>query len=133
MDTISTTLRSYHLKATPQRIAIADALDHYGHLSIERLYELMLQKFNSISLATIYKNIHIMVDAAFIQEVKIPHAKSVFEITKSAHSHIVCRECGEIEDITLDLSSIYKEADKCSTFEITDATLVFSGRCQKCQ
>ena len=126
-------LKSHRLKVTPQRIEIANALMHYGHLSIEKLYEMMRKKFPSISLATIYKNLNIMTDSAFVQEVKIPHAKSVYELTKETHSHLVCQECGEIQDIILDLTHLSEIASTVSRFHINKADLVFSGICKNCQ
>ncbi len=126
-------LRKHNLKATPQRLAISDALYINGHMSIEVLYELMLKKFNSISLATIYKNINLMMENSFIQEVKIPNAKSVYELTKTAHSHLVCDSCGEVEDITIDLDAIIDEAKQISSFKIDKANLVLSGVCKNCQ
>ncbi len=126
-------LRKHNLKATPQRLAISDALYINGHMSIEVLYELMLKKFNSISLATIYKNINLMMENSFIQEVKIPNAKSVYELTKTAHSHLVCDSCGEVEDITIDLDAIIDEAKQISSFKIDKASLVLSGVCKNCQ
>ena len=133
MNNYTNILRAHNLKATPQRLEIANALHKYGHVTIENLYEMMHIKFTSISLATIYKNINIMMENAFIQEVKIPNDKSVYELTKEAHSHLVCTHCGEIEDITLDITSLMEEAMKASHYKIEKSNLVFSGLCQQCQ
>jgi Fur family peroxide stress response transcriptional regulator len=125
-------LRQHNLKATPQRLAISNALYANGHINIDTRYGLMQQKFNSISLATIYKNINIMLENSFIQEVKIPHNKSVYELTKSAHSHLVCEKCGEVEDINLNMNHILTEATLKSSFEISKSDLVLSGVCKNC-
>jgi Fur family peroxide stress response transcriptional regulator len=126
-------LREHHLKATPQRAAIAEALDIYGHLSIDELYELLKKKFNSLSLATIYKNINIMIDNAFVSEVKLPHQKSVYELTKEAHSHFLCNKCNSVVDISVDLEDVILEAKEKSNFEINSVSLVFAGICEKCK
>ena len=126
-------LRAYHLKATPQRIAIAEALDTFGHLSVEQLYELLKKKFHSLSLATIYKNINIMMENAFVSEVKLPEQKSVYELTKEAHAHLQCKECHEVWDIHIELDDVIKEAAKNSTFQIESASLVLSGICDQCR
>jgi len=133
MNNFTDILRAHHLKATPQRLAIANTLYSRGHVNIEDLYETMLKKFSSISLATIYKNINIMIENAFIQEVKIPNAKSVYELTKEAHSHLVCDNCGQVEDITLDLNAVSELASHSTDFKINKADLVFSGLCKNCQ
>ena len=125
-------LRAHNLKATPQRLAMASILEFHGHTTIDVLYEEMLRKFDSISLATIYKNIHIMLENSFVQEVKIPHTKSVFELTKEAHSHLVCKECSSIEDITLDMQNLSLQVDSLSNFKIESASVVFDGVCIEC-
>ncbi len=133
MENYVNQLRDHQLKATPQRIAIAEALDKHGHLSIDGLYALLKEKFHSLSLATIYKNIHIMMENSFVAEVKLPEQKSVYELTKEAHSHLLCKNCGAVEDIKIDLSHAIDEAKKSSNFEIESVSLVFSGLCNKCQ
>lgn len=133
MQNYTDMLRTHHLKATPQRIEITNALMMNGHLTIEKLYDILLNKFSSISLATIYKNINLMIENSFIQEVKIPNAKSVYELTKEAHSHLVCEQCGSVEDIHIDLAHL-KTVDLCKVnFQVNKLDLVLRGTCQNCQ
>ena len=126
-------LHQHNLKATPQRLAIADALEAKGHLSLDELYALMLKKFSSISLATIYKNINIMVENAFIQEVKLPQMKSVYELSKASHAHLVCKKCEEIVDTDIDLNQVHVDVVKLKNFKIESSDLVLSGLCKNCQ
>jgi len=60
MNDFTNILREHHLKATPQRLAILENIFLYGHINIDKLYDKVKQKFHSISLATIYKNINAM-------------------------------------------------------------------------
>jgi Fur family peroxide stress response transcriptional regulator len=126
-------LRQHNLKATPQRLAITEILYTKGHINIENLYNLMAKKFSSISLATIYKNINIMIENSFIQEVKLPDTKSVYELTKENHSHLLCSSCNDVVDIDIDLDSLINKASKATDFHIDSANLVLSGICKKCQ
>ncbi len=125
-------LKENNLKVTPQRVAIVDELYLKGHLNIEDLYRLLKSKFPSISLATVYKNINSMMTSFFVTEVKIPHEKSVYELTKELHSHMICNNCKHIEDITLNTSSIIKEATKKSEFAFKDVSVVITGLCKNC-
>jgi len=126
-------LREYNLKATPQRAAIAEALDVYGHLNIEQLYEHLKKKFSSLSLATIYKNLHIMMDNAFVCEVKLPEKKSVYELTKEAHSHLLCKNCNAVVDVNIDIENILHQAKQKSNFKIESTSIVFAGLCENCK
>ena len=125
-------LKEHNLKVTPQRVAIVDELYLKGHVNIDDLFTSLKVKFPSISLATIYKNIHSMLDKYFVSEVKIPHEKSVYELTKELHSHAVCSSCNAIEDITLNTASLFNEASKKSAFKLDNIDIVFTGTCKKC-
>lgn len=133
MEHYALKLREHSLKATPQRAAIAEALDTYGHLSVEELYEILRKKFASLSLATIYKNIHIMLENAFVSEVKLPGQKSVYELTKETHAHLQCTNCHTIEDIALDMECLLSQAKTKTDFDVQTANLVLSGLCKKCR
>ncbi|MFA6197047.1 MAG: Fur family transcriptional regulator [Sulfurimonas sp.] len=133
MKNYTNTLRQHNLKATPQRLAIVDALFVHGHMNTESLYFMMLEKFSSISLATIYKNINLMIEKSFIQEVKLPHAKSVYELTKTSHSHLLCKKCGAIEDVEINLDKFVLEISKTNQFQIDKTDFVLSGNCKNCQ
>ncbi len=129
----ATLLNQHQLKATPQRLEIVKLLNQYGHISIDNLYNMMQNRFPSLSLATIYKNIHKMCDTFFVSEVKIPNNKSVYELTKSEHAHIVCTQCHNIIDINLDISSIVTQATTNTHYSIDSSSVVLNGLCPKCQ
>ncbi len=129
---ITKLLKDYDLKVTPQRMCIVEELMHNGHLSIEELYEKIREKFPSLSLATVYKNIHAMMDKEFIKEVKIPNLKSKFELSKEDHAHIICKYCGKVEDINVNSMDIIKEVESKSSYQIDHTELIFSGICPTC-
>ena len=126
-------LKEYNLKVTPQRLAIVEELHSHGHLNIDDLYSLLQKKFPTISLATIYKNVHAMLDKIFLSEVKLPNEKSVYELSKAQHAHIICSNCKKIVDVTVDTSSLAKEAEGFSSFELNEISVVFTGICTDCK
>ena len=112
------TLKQYELKVTPQRVAIVEELYICGHLNIDQLYNKLLDKFPSISLATIYKNMNSMIERNFVQEVKVPNEKSVYELSKANHAHFVCDGCKTIEDLHLDMQSILTQVQVNTNYTI---------------
>ena len=125
-------LKNHDLKVTPQRLLIVESLYTKGHINIDDLYTLLKETFKTISLATVYKNIHIMSDKKLIQEVKIPNEKNVYELIKDEHSHLVCIKCHSITDITLDTQKLVQEASKLSKFQINNSAIVLNGICKEC-
>jgi len=126
-------LHEHTLKATPQRLGILNLMHKYGHLSIDELFEQIKKQFNSISLATLYKNINAMLETALITEVKIPNMKSIYEIAKLPHAHLLCDKCGEFKDISVDLDNLISKTESKSNYKLKNTSLIFSGLCEKCQ
>jgi len=133
MKEFTNILREHHLKATPQRLAMLESIFMYGHINIDKLYDEVKQKFNSISLATIYKNINAMTKNLLLLEVKLPNDKSVYEIIKEEHSHLLCNSCGEVTDIQVETKNIRENIEKRYDFNVSQSDIVISGTCKKCQ
>lgn len=126
-------LKSHQLKATPQRMAIIELMHTTGHISIDDLYRAIKQKFASISLATLYKNIHTMMELSLIREVKIPGQKAKYEIEKESHAHILCKSCGELKDIPFNAESLLQKSMDMSHYVADEVSIVVSGVCPVCQ
>ncbi len=126
-------LRKSDLKVTPQRLGILSLMHDMGHVSIEDLYEKIQKQFSSISLATLYKNVNAMLEKAIVKEVKVPHQKSRYEITKAPHAHIMCEQCGRFEDIAVDMGHVVTCIDGIIDFDVKETNLIFSGICSHCR
>ena len=126
-------LQHHQLKATPQRIAIIELMEYSGHISIDDLFKEIREKFSSISLATLYKNIHSMMSVNLIREVKIPGQKAKYEIEKIPHAHVVCKTCGELKDIHFDATRLLEDTIKNSDYRADDVSIMISGICPNCK
>ena len=125
-------LQRHKLKSTPQRLEIIKVLETNGHLNIHGIYEKLKKKFPSVSLSTIYKNINTMSEKGFLSEVKLDGQKSVYELIKKHHSHVVCTECKSVRDIEVDTSDILSKAKNVSQYDLGLSSLIFYGLCPNC-
>lgn len=132
MNNFTNILREHNLKATPQRLAMMELIFLNGHINIDSLYLKVKERFSSISLATIYKNVNAMTKNLLLLEVKLPNEKSVFEISKEVHSHLLCSKCGNVIDIKIDTATIENKIATKYHFKIEQTDLVVSGICKKC-
>ena len=132
MKDFTNILRTHNLKATPQRLAILEIIFSHKHINIDKLYDEVKQKFDSISLATIYKNINAMTKNMLLQEIKLPNEKNVYEMIKEEHSHLLCNKCGEVIDIQVETKDITKDIEKKYDFTISQSDVVLSGTCKNC-
>ena len=125
-------LKEHQLKITPQRVGILEVMHSAGHINIDELFLHVKKRFSSISQATLYKNIHAMLEKHLIKEVKLPTQKVRYEITKAPHAHLFCKVCHNVEDIKIDTSTLNHAALLQENFTIEETEVVFSGICAKC-
>ena len=126
-----TLLKENDLKATIQRTSILKSIEQAGHINIDDIYEVLKEQYPTLSLATIYKNIILMQKNSVIIEVPINSEKSKYELKKDDHIHLICQECGEIQD--RDISSKTKETLEISDFKLNSSQINLYGVCKVCQ
>ena len=70
-----------------------------GHPSPEEVYARVKKKVPSISMATVYKNIHLFVESGVFRKMSLHHGSLRVEMNDELHHHLVCSKCKEISDI----------------------------------
>jgi len=110
-------------------------IEKYGHIAIERIYEEVSKVHASLSLATIYKNILLMVERGVLTEVHIIGRKSKYEIIKEDHLHLVCTGCGEVTDKMLDNTTAENtlRVAESAGFMLDHRQVNLYGMCEECR
>jgi len=128
-------LKENGLKATFQRMNILDVVEKSGHMSVEDIYDEVTKVHPSLSLATIYKNIILMMEKGVLVEVPIAGKKPKYELAKSDHMHLICTECGDVEDRScLDSTDkILHTLTEQEHFKLNKRQINLYGVCEKCQ
>ncbi|MGC8502908.1 Fur family transcriptional regulator [Desulfurella sp.] len=123
-------LNKKNLKVTPQRLHILSLIKQFGHMDIDELYLQIKKNYPYMSLATIYKNISVMVENGILNEIKIAQQKTKYELLADFHAHFICTNCKKIEDLDIDISCILKGFDQAS---VQSVQLQIYGICNACQ
>ena len=131
MKNYITLLKENDLKATIQRTSILKSIDHAGHINIDEIYEDVKELYPTLSLATIYKNIILMQANNVIVEVPMNGEKSKYELKKEEHMHLICQECGKIQDTKI--SKQTQEALVIDNFQLNHSQINLYGVCTSCQ
>ena len=92
-------LKQAKLKATPQRLCVLKILSNHAHPTIDELYKQIKTEYPSISLATVYKNLNTLINENLVVEVNSPNQKAKYDIYEHPHIHLVCSNCGNVQDI----------------------------------
>ena len=92
--------REHGLAFTHQRQVIYSAvMSATDHPTPEAIYEKVRRQIPSISLGTVYKNIHTFLEAGLLKEVSLHHGSLRVDANLHAHHHLVCRACRSIIDL----------------------------------
>ena len=128
-------LKESGLKATYQRMNILERIEAHGHMSIDAIYDEVIKAHPSLSLATIYKNIILMVEKGVLVEVPISGNKSKYELCKEDHIHLVCTECGEVEDKPKDsfADNLFASITQKENFTLSKQQINLYGVCSHCK
>lgn len=125
-------LRKANLRATVQRMVILEMIKDAGHVDVDHIYKRLKEKVPSISLATVYKNLHSLKNADLIKEVMIEGRKSVYEFKDTDHIHVVCVKCGKIEDMHEGIDSLNLAATKNFDRPVYGLKVTLESICSDC-
>jgi Fur family peroxide stress response transcriptional regulator len=123
------------LTATHQRQILYEVMQTMpGHPSPEEVYARVKKRIPAISLATVYKNIHLFVERGVLKEVSMHHGSLRVELNSRLHHHMVCSHCKAIADIEeKDLGVLPALQRLPGGFQVERYAIDVIGICAACQ
>ena len=92
-------LRESGYRATPQRLAIYDALWNAGsHPTVADIHHLAEKRDPTISRATVYKTLQLFTELGLVREIGFRDDSTRYDPETDCHINLVCTACGKIED-----------------------------------
>jgi Fur family peroxide stress response transcriptional regulator len=123
-------------RITPQRYAVLRVLSRsVDHPSAETIFGRLAPEYPTMSLATVYKTIHLLKKKGEVLELEFSELGNRYDGNKPyPHPHVICTGCGAIVDPSmLDLDEITSKMMVETGFNITSHRLDFYGLCPACQ
>lgn len=123
------------IAVTQQRQVLYEVMQAMqGHPTPEQVYAEVRDRLPAISLATVYKNIHLFVESGVLREVSLHHGTVRVELAGDDHHHIVCSRCKTIADIEeSELGAISRQDRLPGGFLVERYAIDVIGLCAKCQ
>jgi len=123
------------LALTHQRQVLYEVMQAMpGHPSPEEVYAQVKVHIPAISLATVYKNIHLFVERGVLKEVSMHHGSLRVELNSHLHHHMVCSRCKVITDIEeRDLGILPALEGLPGGFKVDRYAIDVIGICAACQ
>jgi len=123
------------LAMTHQRQVLYEVMQTMpGHPSPEEVYARVKKRIPAISLATVYKNIHLFIERGVLKEVSLHHGSLRVELNSRVHHHMVCSHCKTITDIEeedLDVVPVLQRLP--GGFQVERYAIDVIGICAACQ
>jgi Fur family peroxide stress response transcriptional regulator len=126
---------AYGIAVTHQRQVLFEVMQSIpGHPSPEEVYARVQERIPSISLATVYKNIHLFIASGLFREVSLHHGSLRVEMNDRPHHHMVCTRCKAIFDLDEEqLGTLTEPRTLPDGFLAERYSVDVLGRCAACQ
>lgn len=113
-------------KATPQRLAVLDALAAEQHQSFDEIHA----RCREVGIVTVYRTLDLLSEIEAVRRLDLGDGPR-YELAESHHHHLICDSCGsisEFEDCPIDPSLL----DVGESFEVRSHSLEVYGNCADC-
>lgn len=77
---------------------ITDATEH---LTVEKIYADIKEKYPKVVIATVYNNVNKLWKAGLIHKVSVENMPDRYDRAVK-HDHLVCRSCGKLTDVSFE-------------------------------
>jgi Fe2+ or Zn2+ uptake regulation protein len=121
-------------RSTKQRTIVFEIVAHAkSHPSAEEVFTIARKKLPDISLATVYRNLHLLAEEGKIREVQFEGSTLRYDGMTMEHEHFCCRSCGNVQDLPVSLptSSLTSIQTRLGV-TVERYSLDYYGLCNKC-
>ena len=127
-------LKTNGVRMTPQRYAILSFLmETHSHPTADDIYKALSPMYPSMSVATIYNNLRLFVEAGLVRELTYGDDSSRFDADLSDHYHAICKDCGSIVDFNHPpLHDVERAASASTGFTVEGHRMEIYGVCASC-
>lgn len=134
-NSLNQRLSSANLKTTKARMAILETLKSSSKpLAVSEIIDSLVELKIAIDQATIYRALNSFLEKGIIKRFELQEGKFRYELFGTDHHHLICQNCGKIEDISdCNLDDWEAEINKKKQFQVKTHSLEFYGLCSDCQ
>lgn len=129
-------LRKTGLRATPQRMAIWDYLiTSDEHPSAIEIFTRLKPQFPSLSLATVYNTLDVLVGMGLVNALgSIGDDRVHFDANLEPHVNLVCRVCHKVVDTDAAcVEDLEAELRLKTGYQVEGSRILYFGTCPECQ
>lgn len=127
-------LRTAGLRVTAPRLAVLEWLADHPHSTADEVTTAVRARLGTVSGQAVYDVLHACTDAGLVRRIQPAGHPARYETrTSDNHHHVVCRSCGQTEDVdcVVGLRPCLTPSSAAG-YAIDEAEVVFWGTCPEC-
>jgi Fur family transcriptional regulator, stress-responsive regulator len=127
-------LRQADLRVTRPRLAVLTALHDHPHADTDSIIAAVRAYLGDVSHQAVYDVLRALTAAGLVRRIQPMGSVARYEArVADNHHHVVCRSCGAIADVdcAVGYTPCLTAADD-SGYEISEAEVIYWGRCPEC-
>jgi Fur family ferric uptake transcriptional regulator len=127
-------LRSRGYRLTPQRQLVLEAVGQLGHATPEEIATTVQRTASGVNISTVYRNLELLEELGLLQHTHLGHGAPTYSLASDhEHVHLVCRDCGGIDEAPQEVAAPIVEALAATRgFQVDVGHLAVFGRCGAC-
>ena len=126
-------LRERGQRVTMPRLLVHRLVRDAGHVTPEQVHAELAPAHPGLSPATVYGTLDLLDELRFVRRVSTPRGAALYDSRTDQHHHVICRECGRVQDIEARVDTAEAErAARAAGFALDHAQLALSGLCPDC-
>lgn len=130
---IAARLQEAGLRATRQRMAVAEALRGMGgHRTADEVHAQLARDAVALPRTSVYNSLTALAEAGVVLRADVGPGAVVYEMADTWHHHFVCRRCGRISDVPCVIGErpcLHPDGD---VGVVDEAQIIFRGLCARC-
>ena len=128
-------LENKSLRKTPERYTVLEEIyDYEGHFEVEELFDHIKDKGHSMSRATVYNTLDLLVDCDLVTKHQFGKNMAQYERAHGSkqHDHLICTDCHQvIEFCDPRIHRIQNTVGNLLSFDVLHHSLILYGACKK--
>jgi Fur family ferric uptake transcriptional regulator len=133
-DDLLAELRARGYRLTPQRQLVLEAVSVLGHATPEEIATSVRRRAAAVNISTVYRTLELLEELGLVRHTHLGHGAPTFSLsTDDDHVHLVCRDCGAVQEAPPDVvAPVVEQLAATRGFQVDVGHLAVFGRCARC-
>src|SRR5690349_17867711 len=127
-------LRARGYRLTPQRQLVLEAVGTLGHATPEEIVATVRKTASGVNISTVYRTLELLEELGLVRHTHLGHGAPTYSVAgDDDHVHLVCRDCGAVQEASRELVGGTVEALRAELgFRVDIGHFGLFGTCREC-